>query len=731
MEDAAGTPLPAEKRSRGRSDDFFFATLNAPLLRARGALQALSSASGEAASAFASVNDLRRHHASIHSMEAVFDKLDGRESLASKVLFSVMDESERMLLLEMREAAKRGKAKGGNALAAVPAADIVLVREVHSLLHRAEILAKRIAASKTADRDPVIDHALALGRVLEKLDDDDQEDEQQEDEVDQENDHQEEDDDELAEKPKRKKSSLASQVKRRSQRSQKKRQAQAPAKRGRSKPAKRDAKGAKASKKKKSKADAAGDEAANEQQPQELDDEEVKKAQGVPVIEIQALLKEAESEYEEIRKLSTGAGSQDSVVWESAPNVKDLIASARLEDLECLIVGDGGKLNSLDTRASLHMWWRLAKRCCLIHGLFQLLRNLKKGAEADREDGRALGTLQERYEKVLANGASTKLSFAQAAKYERIGKFLSEFPMFVYQRKWVTQADWFQKVEKSVEVKSAGNGKGKKKNGRGWTLLFEAIPSMVAVSSVFLKDAFLLHEHGFQVFPAMMKEFVSEELIESCKKSCETDGEVVFNNLKDVNARQNDEKRKQISIDKVGVGGGAGPSKAALFKDALTKKLGELELTRKHKVDSMVALLSLPGCKAQLAHTDYTPDALTNALIPEKVPLACLVALTDGTLFDVWPGAIRFVESRSFKAMQSKLNAGDVLLFRGDLVHGGAAWEGDGGLGSNVRIHAYLDVEGVKRQKVRREDDDGSGEADAGEVTYFMNDKKHILKRDF
>jgi hypothetical protein len=56
-----------------------------------------------------------------------------------------------------------------------------------------------------------------------------------------------------------------------------------------------------------------------------------------------------------------------------------------------------------------------------------------------------------------------------------------------------------------------------------------------------------------------------------------------------------------------------------------------------------------------------------------KVPLACLVALTDGTLFDVWPGAICFDSSRFYKPLQIKLRSGDVLIFRSDLVHGGAA----------------------------------------------------------
>jgi hypothetical protein len=111
---------------------------------------------------------------------------------------------------------------------------------------------------------------------------------------------------------------------------------------------------------------------------------------------------------------------------------------------------------------------------------------------------------------------------------------------------------------------------------------------------------------------------------------------------------------------------------------------------------------------------------LADVLLPQdddKMPLACLVALSDGTVFDVWPGAIRFDSSRKFKPMQIRLRAGDVLIFRGDLVHAGAALlAGDA---ENVRIHAYLDAEGVARPK----------HSDGVEETHFMCDEEHILKR--
>ncbi len=67
--------------------------------------------------------------------------------------------------------------------------------------------------------------------------------------------------------------------------------------------------------------------------------------------------------------------------------------------------------------------------------------------------------------------------------------------------------------------------------------------------------------------------------------------------------------------------------------------------------------------------------------------------------------------------MQIRLRAGDVLIFRGDLVHVGAALKA--GQAENVRVHAYLDVDGVVRPKHMR-----------GVETYFMCDAAHVLPRD-
>jgi hypothetical protein len=71
------------------------------------------------------------------------------------------------------------------------------------------------------------------------------------------------------------------------------------------------------------------------------------------------------------------------------------------------------------------------------------------------------------------------------------------------------------------------------------------------------------------------------------------------------------------------------------------------------------------------------------------------VALQDGTTLDVWPGALTTEPGRwpaSIPRCQVRLQAGDVLLFRGDLVHAGSAYNA-----ANVRLHCYLDAADVSR----------------------------------
>jgi hypothetical protein len=384
----------------------------------------------------------------------------------------------------------------------------------------------------------------------------------------------------------------------------------------------------------------------------------------------------AEKEFETIKELRADALQVGQV--EGPPDVDSLIQNADLKNLDCLCETNSA-LSSLEGRFTVAMWWKIVKRSCQIYGVFERLRSQ-----------RSKKRMRDRYAAIVLKQLNGNgLKYAQASNYERLGKFLSEFPAFVFQRQWITVADWFQKVE----------GKN--------AVLLDCITSIVPVSSVFLRDAFLLHKHGFQVHAGLMKDHISDTLVELVKTRVLEDGVFIFNNHPDVNSKANDKKRMQLNVDFIK------SREMTAFKKALIDHLTVLHPD--HNVDSMVGLLSKIECASQLAHIDYTKEFLSDVLSNDhQIPLACLIALTDDTVFDVWPGAIRFDDSRKFKPMKVRLQAGDVLIFRGDLVHAGAGVEK-----ANVRFHAYMDVKGKPRPIFE----------DGVELTYFMDDKAHILER--
>lgn len=114
--------------------------------------------------------------------------------------------------------------------------------------------------------------------------------------------------------------------------------------------------------------------------------------------------------------------------------------------------------------------------------------------------------------------------------------------------------------------------------------------------------------------------------------------------------------------------------------------------TGRHATD-FVALESLPGCQIQAAHTDYIPDAALLDTTDDTVPLLAVIALQPATTLDVWPGSHRLVRRLRLTRHTPKvtrrtvrLNIGDVIVFRGDLIHAGSAYAS-----RNLRLHAYID----------------------------------------
>ena len=157
--------------------------------------------------------------------------------------------------------------------------------------------------------------------------------------------------------------------------------------------------------------------------------------------------------------------------------MQEVIGKMTIKDFDCLYEVAP---SSFEGRVTLQIWWRIAKRACQIHGLFRQIRAQKS---QDR--------VRKRYANIVAaiEGAQNMqgrrlLKFAQASRYDRVGKFLADFPCFLFQRQWVTLADWFHKV--------------------GDHVFLDCVTSLVPISSVFLRDCFRLHEQGFQVHADMI-----------------------------------------------------------------------------------------------------------------------------------------------------------------------------------------------------------------------------------
>lgn len=158
-----------------------------------------------------------------------------------------------------------------------------------------------------------------------------------------------------------------------------------------------------------------------------------------------------------------------------------------------------------------------------------------------------------------------------------------------------------------------------------------------------------------------------------------------------------DEKRKQAFVDDI-----SDPySFEVLLANALEHRMSAL-LEYKRVPTDMVYLLSERGCGDQPAHSDWDPNAFRDAPPTDDglfggFPVGAIIAIQDKTYFNVWPGYLSSTigsdeDPFAFQHECVCLDAGDLLLFRADLVHSGAAFQT-----TNVRIHVFLDVPNLKR----------------------------------
>jgi len=103
------------------------------------------------------------------------------------------------------------------------------------------------------------------------------------------------------------------------------------------------------------------------------------------------------------------------------------------------------------------------------------------------------------------------------------------------------------------------------------------------------------------------------------------------------------------------------------------------------RINSRVVLYSKAGCKQQRAHADFIPEDMSFDL--KNNPIGCLVAIYPNTRFCVWQGMFGLQTwSQAQTVSTIHLQTGDILFFRGDLVHAGAAYSSD-----HFRLHMVLD----------------------------------------
>ena len=107
---------------------------------------------------------------------------------------------------------------------------------------------------------------------------------------------------------------------------------------------------------------------------------------------------------------------------------------------------EGAVENGLETWGRLLSWFRDARKALGIASIFSFLKK-KKG-----------GTLQEKYEiemeRVKDEGVPM-LSFTQANRYDRLGRFLVRFPRFMFQTRLASLSEWLQSVEYGKKKKGA------------------------------------------------------------------------------------------------------------------------------------------------------------------------------------------------------------------------------------------------------------------------------------
>jgi len=196
-----------------------------------------------------------------------------------------------------------------------------------------------------------------------------------------------------------------------------------------------------------------------------------------------------------------------------------------------------------------------------------------------------------------------------------------------------------------------------------------------------------LHTLGYEVHRKLAA--VPQHAIEDLRARARQRSSVIFNTYAAGDSHVGDGRRKQMYSLRNKV---TKPFFAQL--DASLKSLAP-----SHQARAWVLVHSEAGCAEQTPHADYQPTRQLAQASDAEMPLAVLVAVMPQTRLEIWPRSIGWMASPeqplcALRAAKQtlELGVGDVLLFRGDLVHASSADAAE-----HVRLHCFLDNPAIRR----------------------------------
>lgn len=182
-----------------------------------------------------------------------------------------------------------------------------------------------------------------------------------------------------------------------------------------------------------------------------------------------------------------------------------------------------------------------------------------------------------------------------------------------------------------------------------------------------------MFESGYRVLRRVLDAGIVSKMLRMERRIKKHDWKTVFSH-----GEVQDEYRLQYYIPPC--------AELAAVEEGVMDVIGAINPRWRPRGGSWVFLKSLTGGERQQIHRDYLHEEIIG-VSEDSLPCGLLVCLQPGTKLATYGWNRLSAEQHEEKIVE--LEPGDVLVFRGDLIHCGMEYAED-----NVRLHCYLDVDG-------------------------------------